>query len=280
MGINFESDEILLEALSTFLPVIHRAFNGEVGVALADREKFIFYAPAKDLDFEIRKHQVLKEGSGAYRVIHEKSQMLQTTIDKKVRGFPYKVMVGAVNNQYGDIVGAVVFSQSLARQDQLKEMAANVLKNISTLASTAEEITAQSEEIAGISSSLTNLVREAQVKAYETNQVLGFIQEIAGQTNLLGLNAAIEAARVGEQGRGFGVVAEEIRKLANSSAQSISKINATIKAIQAGSAATCEQVAQVETGIGEVTHAIEHMATAMQELREMAHLLEEEADRF
>ena len=109
---------------------------------------------------------------------------------------------------------------------------------------------------------------------------MGFIREIAGQTNLLGLNAAIEAARVGEQGRGFGVVAEEIRKLATNSTQSIAKINEIIAAIQSGSTATATQIAQVEEGISQVAAATSHMAGAMQELRAMAHLLDEKAEQF
>ncbi|MHC1761262.1 MAG: methyl-accepting chemotaxis protein [Negativicutes bacterium] len=275
-----DADHAIIENIAALLPVVHRAFEGEVGAAVSDTEKFLKYYPANDLDFQITVNQPLKEGSGAYRVIHEKRASLKTIIDKKVRGFPYKVMVAAVYNTKGEIIGSIVLSQSLAHQEDLKELAGGLLKNISMLAATAEEITAQSEEITGITRSLAQCARKSQTQALETNHVLGFIREIAGQTNLLGLNAAIEAARVGEQGRGFGVVAEEIRKLATNSTQSIAKINEIIGAIQSGSAATVEQIGQVEEGISQVADATSHMAGAMQELRAMAHLLDEKADQF
>lgn len=110
----------------------------------------------------------------------------------------------------------------------------------------------------------------------ETNDVLGFIRKIAGQTNLLGLNAAIEAARVGEQGLA------SLRRVQNwlPIAQSITRINEIIQAIQAGSATNAEQIRQVEEGISQVAEATSHMAGAMQELRAMAHQLDEKADRF
>ena len=275
-----EENQAVLDKVAAALPVLHQAFAGEVGVALSDREKFLAYYPADDLDFAIAVNQPLKAGSGAYRVIHEKRSHLKTKIDKQVRGFPYKVMASAVYNDAHEIIGTVVVSQSLQKQDALKEMAATLLNSISTLASTSEEITAQSEEMTGIARTLAHAAKESQTQIRESNNVLSFIREIAGQTNLLGLNAAIEAARVGEQGRGFGVVAGEIRKLADNSTKSVAKINEIINAIQNGGAETYRQISLVEEGISQVADAIGHMAAATQELRTMAHMLDEKAEDF
>jgi methyl-accepting chemotaxis protein len=275
-----DAEKTALQAIPVVLKVIHAAIGGEMGVAVSDREKFLFYLPAKDLDFKIEPSQPLKPGTGAYRVVHEGIDQIQTVIDKSIRGFPYRVMAGAVKDESGNLIGTIVLSQSLARQDELKEMASRLLDSISTIASTAEEVTAQSEEIAGITQELGRVAKESQNQALETNRVLGFIREIAGQTNLLGLNAAIEAARVGDQGRGFGVVAGEIRKLATNSTQSIEKIKNIIESIQSGSSATYAQICQVETGIGQVADAVSQMAETMQDLQTLAHTLENKAESF
>ena len=98
----------------------------------------------------------------------------------------------------------------------------------------------------------------------DINTILEFIKQIAEETKMLGLNAAIEAARAGEAGRGFGVVAEEIRKLSDESKETVTKIhvltgeiktkigetiknsNVTLHSSQEQAAATEEITAQVE----------------------------------
>jgi methyl-accepting chemotaxis protein len=275
-----DNDDTILEKVAAALPIVYKALAGEAGIGLTTLNRFLLYQPAKDLDLKIEVGQIIKEGSGVHRFFQEKHDSLITIVDKKLRGFSYRVMIAAVYNDYQEIIGSVILSQSLNRQDILKDMAGNLLKNIGMLASTAQEITAQSQEIAGITRTLGQTVRESEAKALETGNVLGFIRDIAGQTNLLGLNAAIEAARVGEHGRGFGVVAGEIRKLADHSTTSVAKIKAIIDGIQAGSAATNIQIKQVEEGISQVTDAIAHMAEATEELRSMAQLLNEKAEEF
>ena len=81
---------------------------------------------------------------------------------------------------------------------------------------------------------MAEAVSATETKVRDTNQMLDFILDVADQTGLLGLNAAIIAAQAGIHGRGFSVVADEIRKLAKNSSSSADKITEILEQIQSG----------------------------------------------
>ncbi|MDD2049276.1 methyl-accepting chemotaxis protein [Pseudomonas putida] len=106
---------------------------------------------------------------------------------------------------------------------------------------TIDTIATVNQEIAGTAA----VIRHLEADSARIGKVLEVIRGIAEQTNLLALNAAIEAARAGEAGRGFAVVADEVRSLAQRTAASIAEINQIISAVQSGA---LEAVKAIESG--------------------------------
>jgi methyl-accepting chemotaxis protein len=101
------------------------------------------------------------------------------------------------------------------------------------------------------------------------------IKEIAEQTNLLALNAAIEAARAGEQGRGFAVVASEVRKLAERTATSTADITNIVKIIQAGTIQATEAMAQASSEVSQGVRHGEKMGQVLEQIDRSVFLVTE-----
>lgn len=122
---------------------------------------------------------------------------------------------------------------------------------------------------------LAAMVRQLNDRVTEISDITKVIGEIADQTNLLALNAAIEAARAGEQGRGFAVVADEVRKLADKTLKATGEITGMIKAVQSESARTAksmgettEEVAKVTRDIGQLGDFLNSIGEAVQNSRD------------
>jgi len=151
--------------------------------------------------------------------------------------------------------------------------------NIASIASATEELATSIQEIGrqlngatqtaqkakdmstNSANALTRLVSASQ----QIGDVIGLIQQIAAQTNLLALNATIEAARAGEAGRGFAIVASEVKELAGQTAKATEEISAQIGAIQSGTAEAVDNISKVAAVMQDIDHITTAIASAVEE---------------
>jgi len=271
------SNEDILANLVLALPVIQQALNGGAGVTLTDREKFLLYKPGNKLDLKVPANQPIKVGSGVYCAIHERRRIAMR-FDNTLYGLPYTSVAVPVFNEQNEVIGAVAITQPVELQESIKQMAGDLLDDMNLLAATTEEISAQTQEIAATSRTLAQVSSESQVRVKETDQVLGLIRNVTSETNLLGLNAAIEAARVGDQGRGFGVVAGEIRKLATTSSESVKKIEAIVGSIKSDGFTIYSQINDTQAAINQIATAVTQVAETIQQVSKMVLQLDKIAE--
>ncbi|WP_374358231.1 methyl-accepting chemotaxis protein [Chitinimonas sp.] len=213
--------------------------------------------------------------------------------------------VGGVAGQANHMATAArnMSQNSSAASDSAASMAATVeqvtvsINHVADRAGEANEVSRRSGEIAGVGAKVIgDTVTEINGIAERVHQasgqidqlaresanigaVVNVIKEVADQTNLLALNAAIEAARAGEQGRGFAVVADEVRKLAERTALSTQEIGTLITAIQQGADAAVssmrEVVSRVELGVEKAQQAGESIQQIRQGSGQVGDMVED-----
>lgn len=148
------------------------------------------------------------------------------------------------------------------RAEQIQKLVYEINISLERAVAAVEELSASSQEIVAFSDEAANIAKRTSDEVEKTADILDIIKRVSKQSNLLGLNAAIEATRAGEFGRGFSVVASEIRKLAEESNKSTSKIQNMINQF-------CNSVNQVLKNSEQSKIITKEQAGATQEITEM-----------
>ncbi len=140
---------------------------------------------------------------------------------------------------------------------EMDEQAGNVMNNIKEGNESVNASVIQIQNVKNNSSEVATTIDKLGNLSQEIGNIIELINDIAAQTNLLALNAAIEAARAGEAGRGFSVVADEIRELAEESAEATEQIAGLIKDIQGGVGNAVDKMNNTEEVVNNSVNAIE-----------------------
>ena len=171
------------------------------------------------------------------------------------------VSVQSVSDNMGGVENQA--RQTLEQANKGAELATNTAQEVSTIAHAINETTL--------------LIEGMDKRSAEIGGIIQVIKEIADQTNLLALNAAIEAARAGEQGRGFAVVADEVRKLAERTTQATNEIAARISSVQSETRMAADSMQQAN---GRIEQSVELARQVAERFRDISAASTESSDKI
>lgn len=264
----------LQQAFDELIPYMQSFFEDEVAFTISTVDRFIKVVNSKTINMNAHPGDLLRPGGAAYECIKAK-KTVSLIVPKEVFGIEIKAVGIPVKDENGLIVGSIVLVKSLKRHYEMLNLSSTLKNSLIEISSASNLISDGIEKTVETNDKVFAEVNEAQSSAKNTDEVLSFVKNVASQTNLLGLNAAIEASRAGELGRGFSVVANEIRKLSNSSSASISEITTTLQKIQVSVNKIAEGITATTDTFKEQLSQIQHMNAELQNLSALAARLTE-----
>lgn len=266
-------------AFNNIAPILVDLFNEGAFLFMTDLEQVRYRQPSEKFDMpSIPRGYRLTENDIPYQVI-KRRQPIITEIEEAKYGIPISVASYPLfdEEEKDKIIATFGLAIPKATAATVREMARNLQSNLNGMSAAVQQLAASATQIHNNEQDLNETIQEIVDYSEKINEISLFIKEIADETKLLGLNAAIEAARAGDAGRGFGVVAEEIRKLSDQSKSTVPKINEFTNRIrkivelaseksQSSLHASQEQASATE----EVTASIEEITAMSEKLNEIA----------
>lgn len=276
---NHQSGEEILSSLCLAAKFIGELFPLDCMVSVTDREKFIAYYPGEKIDIGISVNEPIPTDEIILDVI-KTGQQVVAEVPKEVYGYAFKGIVIPVRDNEGRVIGTINTGIDLSTQNELLAIGESLAASFQEIAGSTQELAATAQHLNHLQNNLASTANELQDHMKNTGAMLELIDDVAIQTKMLGLNAAIEAARAGEAGSGFHVVAQEIRKLSDSTANSVQEISEILNRVNilvTDVAQAIENIGEYGTGQAaaseEITASVEENAAVAQQLVTISRLL-------
>lgn len=217
-------EEQTIEAFLQVAPALKDMLQEDIMVVVTDTTKFIYYKPGDKLDTKIKTGIEIPANGGVYKAL-KSGEINCALIPKDTYGIPFKSISYPIKNSGGKVIGVVCIGKSLEQQYEVEGATDSLFSSLEESSSSIEEISSGSEKLIHIIGDVIETTKQTETVVQKSYHIISSMENIASQSNLLSLNASIEAARSGEHGRGFAVVANEMSKLAKLSKELSKKVS-------------------------------------------------------
>lgn len=213
------------------LDVIRQLYDKEVILSVMDRDKVVRgYSLPQGMPPQVEVGSVFRDPSGTFDEVIAKGITKHNYLPKEVMGFPVEGNLVPIKED-GQVVGCVICSYSVEGRERVRDIATRFQESIREIEDSIQDVISGTETLFTMLTNMNQMTSDVEQDVHEAADVVNKISSNASHSNILALNASIEAARSGEAGRGFSVVATEMGKLAKDSGSSATGIKTTLSAI-------------------------------------------------
>ncbi len=265
-------NENILEPYLQVIPLLKDILQEDILVSVTDTTTFLYNRPGDTLDLKIQAGSKVPVDDLLYKTIKD-GKPYRAIVPKEIFGVPFKGTTYPIKDSNGNVVGAIGVGVSLEEKYKIEESADTLFSSLEETYAGIGEISSGLEKMLNMIGTMAESTKQAERQITDSNVIISMIQNIASQSNLLGLNAAIEAARAGEQGRGFTVVASEMRKLAQLSRESAQRVSTQLSEMSKNIKDIFEIVNQVQSVSEGQAAATEEISAALEEITASAQIM-------
>mgnify|MGYP001191699467 CR=1 FL=1 len=268
-----------LVSLIELAPIIKELNSTDVAVTISDQEKVIHQIFSNEFSVDYHVGRKLLPNEPMAQVMRKKEREI-VMVPEEAYGVALRVILTPVTDEKGEVIGSIAISTNRDNQSRLLKVAEEFTKSSEEISASIEELASTTENFNTYMEELGKAQKDMNDRVRETTKILEMINTVAKSTRILGFNAGIEAARSGEHGKGFGVVAKEITKLADQSAGSVNEIRKLLDELKEKVTEVAMVVSNTIDISGSQTNSIDDIAKTIHQLSNIAEEIEDMAQKI
>lgn len=267
----------IINAFNIVLPYLAVLFDHEASIALADTEVFLNSVESEALNLGSTVGKPIAKKGAAYNAIMTGEIQIKE-LPKDIYGIPFKSYAVPIKNNKNVVEGCILLGKSLVKRNELIDFSQLLAHELDNINGAINEIAQEVQKVVIMNDAITMDVQDAIANMKNTDLIVDFIGKIASRTNLLGLNASIEAVRTGAQGNGFNVVAQEIRNLSTVTNESVKKVSTVLEGVDESIKKVMSKTLDSNKVFQEQSAYLQEIVSSIEEINCKSHQLIKMAD--
>lgn len=257
--------EKIFESLIESVPLIKELFEEDTSVSIENNEEILYISHGDTMKLPVKVGDKLNEDFVRNKLKKDK-KTIHVVLNEEKHGVDIRIVKVPIKDNKGKIIGAFSLNRNNEREGLIRNTSNNLMISleetnmaICKIANSANELSTNLNTLIEKSKAIENTIRKS-------SEAVNLIQSISKQVNMLGLNASIESSKAGEYGKGFSVVASEMRKLSVLSGQSSREIGLSLLDMQENMNYILQSINEIGKIAGNQADATKDVSATMEEI--------------